>query len=517
MGKYNKEIHLSDYWKIIIERKLFVLSFMSSIVLIASIYTFMKTPTYIATAVIAIDRESTISPVTGKRMDFENRLSETLDFKTHLKLIKSRPVIVSLIQSLDETLLQNKSIDSVAINNSSSFENDNGITKVLYQIRLLSAQLKKITAEAIREYFPKDAKILTDEEILDLRVKSMKGQIAIANVPETRLVYISSWDRNPDFSATVANSLAKKYIEFDLSSRLATANQKLEWLNKELFALKQRLEEDQRKFYEYKQSNKVFSLQGKQKIINQKISELNNEYLNTKTKRQELDAILEEISHQVGEEKNIGHIRSVLNNPAIDRIHLNVTNLELEQSRLKKVFKSKHPKMIQVTTEIDKALAKLQTELEREVENLKVQRKVLFSREKVMEANLAEFEGDALSTSGKELKYTMLQRNMDTSQNLHDTLVTKIKEVAVITGAAASNVRIVEEAAVPIVPLKPNKRKNIILAILVGLFGGIIIVFFLDYMDQSIRNEEDAQYYLNLPVLSIIPVAEQQKKGGYSG
>ena len=47
------------------------------------------------------------------------------------------------------------------------------------------------------------------------------------------------------------------------------------------------------------------------------------------------------------------------------------------------------------------------------------------------------------------------------------------------------------------------------LSVIVGLMLGGGLAFLLEYLDRTIRTEEDIQRYLDLPVLSVIPKAEQ--------
>lgn len=457
-------------------------------------------PVYQATARLTIDRESTSSPITGQRTEYIDVQSQLLTFNTHFKLIKSKPVIESLIQALQLEDLANSSKENLASNPFMVVTNF-----------ILDAKSRLV--DNIQLLLKREEQEQTEREKLDQEISDLQEQIEISQVRDTRLLTIDVEDTNPEYAALIANLLAKKYIEFDLASRLSSANENLEWLNKEVYALKKRLEDDEKKFYEYKQENKVFSLSGKQKVIDQKITELNNEYILTRNKRQEIEAKLNEIEKKSVVSEDVAYIRSILNNKSIDEIYANLTNLELEYDRLKKVFKKKHPKIQQVIGEIAKVKAKLNTELQKEIENLKVERTVLLNREKVMEQNLSEFEEDALDTSSKELKYTILQRNMDTSQQLYDTLVAKIKESGVVSSGATSNVRVVEQATVPIDPVKPNKKKNVLLAIILGLFGGTGLAFFLEYLDQTIRTEEDVHNYLDLPVLSVVPIADKSEQG----
>ena len=141
---------------------------------------------------------------------------------------------------------------------------------------------------------------------------------------------------------------------------------------------------------------------------------------------------------------------------------------------------------------------------------MKSESSVLLSREKVLQKTIAEFENEALATNRKELKYTILERNVQTNQKLYDTLLSKVKESNIMESIDVSNIRIAEEARTPGGPVKPNKNRNLILGALFGLVMGIVLAFFWEYLDRSLRTEEDVQRYLGLPVLSVIPKAENK-------
>ncbi len=492
-------IHLSEYWDVIVKRKKLVLGFLAVVVLGTLALSFLMKPVYKATTRMAVERESTSSPITGQGADYIDVQSQLLTFNTHFRLIKSRPVLESVLHSLS---LEGEEPEPVISNPLQIV-----INSLLDSIRRIGDNVKSI--------FFTDTSELTEQELLERDIDELLEQVNVSHIRDTRLVNIDVDDTDPQKAAKIANLLAEKYIEFDLATRLASQNQNMEWLTKEVYEMKKRLEDDEKAFYDYKQQNKVFSLEGKQKVIDQKISDLNNKFVLTRSKRQEVEAKLAEIKRQTKDRKSVEHIRSILDNKSIDDIYTNLTSLELELSRLSKVFKKKHPKIIQASSEVAKVRAKFKNELNKEIDNLKVRKAVLLSQEQVMEQTIAEYENEALNTGSKELKYTILQRNMDTSQQLYETLVAKIKEVGVVIGATVSDIRVVEHAFPPIDPVKPNKIKNVLLALVLGIFGGVGLAFFLEYIDQTIRTEEDVKKLLDLPVLTVVPIADDADRGAY--
>jgi len=80
-----------------------------------------------------------------------------------------------------------------------------------------------------------------------------------------------------------------------------------------------------------------------------------------------------------------------------------------------------------------------------------------------------------------------------------------------------NNVRIMDYARTPGFPIRPNKKQNAALGLLVGIFLGGGLAFFLEYMDTSIRTIGDIEKYLSWSVLAIIPRFTETIKGKTSG
>jgi len=83
-------------------------------------------------------------------------------------------------------------------------------------------------------------------------------------------------------------------------------------------------------------------------------------------------------------------------------------------------------------------------------------------------------------------------------------------------GLKANNVSILVPAEVPIVPVKPKKLLNIALSVIVGFFGGIVLTFLFEYLDDSIRDTNDLGGITNWPFLGSVPkigtdLTEQEK------
>lgn len=60
-------------------------------------------------------------------------------------------------------------------------------------------------------------------------------------------------------------------------------------------------------------------------------------------------------------------------------------------------------------------------------------------------------------------------------------------------------------------PVKPQPFLNIAIALVVGLMAGVGLAFLLEYLDNTVKNEQDVEKILELPILGVISVIDQAK------
>jgi capsular exopolysaccharide synthesis family protein len=80
-----------------------------------------------------------------------------------------------------------------------------------------------------------------------------------------------------------------------------------------------------------------------------------------------------------------------------------------------------------------------------------------------------------------------------------------MKDAAVSEGAVRDNVAVINAAEVPSAPAGPRRMRELMLALVCGLSGGVGLAFLLEFLDNTLRNPEEAENYLKLPTLGVVP------------
>jgi succinoglycan biosynthesis transport protein ExoP len=99
----------------------------------------------------------------------------------------------------------------------------------------------------------------------------------------------------------------------------------------------------------------------------------------------------------------------------------------------------------------------------------------------------------------------MLKRDAEANKALYDGLLTKLKEAGISAALQSSNIRVVDPAMIPSYPSRPAKARNVVLAFLVGLVGGIGLALLREYMDNTVKTPDDVETLARLPSLAVVP------------
>jgi succinoglycan biosynthesis transport protein ExoP len=358
-------------------------------------------------------------------------------------------------------------------------------------------------------------KVIDPEERLLGLVQTVRGMVSVEPVEETRLLNLNSLSTSPTEARDVVNALARAYVDFNLKTKLQSSKNTLEWLTDNLYKTKEKLNAAEEEFLSYKQASNLISLEDSQGTIAKKIADFNDAYIQARNRRLELSAKLAELERISKSRQNIPHFRSLIGSAFIDDLYGQLVKAEGELSRLEKVYKSKHHKIMAINAKITDTRTKLRLEIQKEVQNLKAEQALMKHKEKIILKTISDFEMEAMEINKSELRYGILKRNLELNRELYDTIMSKLKEANITADVDVSNVRLMEKALLPMSPVGPNKKRNLILGIFLGLVMGLGFSFSLEYLDRTLHTEDDVQNYLHLPVLSVIPLARKAKQKAY--
>jgi polysaccharide biosynthesis transport protein len=191
-----------------------------------------------------------------------------------------------------------------------------------------------------------------------------------------------------------------------------------------------------------------------------------------------------------------------------------LTSLEAKEIELKEQYSAAlaqygptYPQALSLQDQIKDLGSLIVRERKRVVENLHNDYLAAVQREKFLAAAVQQQKAEVDRVNQLLIEHNLLKRDFEGNQQLYDNLLQHLKDANVSAGLRATNIRIIDEASIPSVPVRPNRTRNIEFAVVAGLILGIALGFTREALDNSIKNAQEIEKLTDLPTLSIVPRA----------
>lgn len=485
MAEEEPEIHLRDYLRVVRKRIWTVFAFFVVAVVTVTVATFKMEPIYRATVQLEIGKENMkvlqieeMIPVDATHTDY---------YQTQYKLFKSRSLAEKIVQATDFQKVQERRPKTLSLR--------------AVVGKALNAVLTKLGAQ--------EDKGGEDEEPDYIEI--FLDKVAVEPIRNSRLVDIHIEDPDPEMAERLTNTLANMYIEDGMRKRLETYKTAEGWLGERAEVLQQKLTKSEQALQKFLNENSLVSMGTLGESQNIELQKLSQTSARRTECHQEIKQ-LELLRRSLKEGRKIGDdllfaTPVFAKNVVLQELRKKQIELEGERSRLAKVYLDEHPSMAALDSQIENVSEKIQGEtqgvlasLDSEYENLK---KEEASLQENLDAQTRVIQ--KLQTQARE--FQILERDVKKNQVFFDTLLKRARETELATGLddLASNIRVVDPAEVPRKPVRPRKALNILLALIVGLAGGIGLAFFFEYLDNTIKTPEDIEQHIKLPFLGFVP------------
>ncbi len=163
------------------------------------------------------------------------------------------------------------------------------------------------------------------------------------------------------------------------------------------------------------------------------------------------------------------------------------------------------PKVQRLQAQLKEADDSIEREKKKILDVLESDYQEVRQREVLLTQRLDQQKAEANQMAEKLVEYNILKREAEANKSLYDGLMTKLKETAISQGLRSSNIRVVDPAMIPSTPARPAKARNVMLAFLVGLVGGIGLALLREYLDNTVKTPDDVETLARLPSLAVVP------------
>ena len=435
------------------------------------LHTLLQTPTYRASATIQINRAgANISGVAG--LEPVETGTSTEFYQTQYELLKSRALAERVVSSLN--LAAEPQL----------FEPPPSLMGTIRSFILSPADPQARS---------------------DMALEAVMSGLSVEPVRSSTIVRISFDSASPVLAQQVANALADNFITSNLERSFAASEHARQFLEDRLLDLRLKLEESERDLVAYAEAKDILLTGSDESLSTVNLTGANSALAAAAKRRLERELQWRQVEAMGGAGLPPG-----ASNEAIATLRARRSQLVLDYEEKLKT-RPGFPGMIQLQTRIEEIDQQISDEVNAIRASLRLQYEASLQEEQMLRQQLTGLKSEVMDYRDRNIEYTILQREVDTNRSLYEGLLQRYKEIGVaggLSGTAAGNLSIVDRALIPDAPYKPSLSRNLAAALLVGLMMGGAAAFGREFLDNSYRSPEDLEVDLGLPILGIIPLAD---------
>jgi succinoglycan biosynthesis transport protein ExoP len=465
------QISIVQFWRVLQKRRWLVLYTLTAIVLTVTIVSLLLPKRYDASGRILLDLEGpsdlgleqTVMPI---GIDLNTKL------ETQIRIVQSDTIANSVMKQL-------------ALQRNNMFAG-------------------KETDHSGRDY---------DDLSLQTRAKLNKSFHKALNVqliPKTQIVEVHFRSKDPKLAAEVANTVANTYIEHNFQTKYKATLQTSDWLTKQLDDLKKHAESAQETLTTYQKKTGILGTDETHNIILDKLEELNKEL-----SAAEGDRIVKEAKYRIAMTQNPELIANIAPESVLGALYKERAEIRSQYAQLTAKYGASYPRVVQLQSELDELDPSIKQEITKVGDAVRAEYQAAAKSEEMLQATFDKQKGEAYKLNEDAIQYAILRRDVESSRDLYEGLMKKLKEAGIMAGLKSSNINIVDQAAIPVEPVEPNIPLNVALALMGGLLGGVALAFIVENVDNSIRTPQDIETYCGLPSLGVIPSVALDGKNGH--
>lgn len=490
-----QEIHLRDYLRIISKRKYIILTIFAIVFLATAVMTFTKTPIYTAASQVLIEKN-----YGSQGLDDQYRFDpDFLD--TQAEIIKSANVAGKVVTNLQlaeryhHYFFKDEKTGSVAtvINNMLQ-------SVVQPALAFLKNSPEEMSDSTVAPDIP-GVEPKTDAQII---AEIISEGLAVMPVKNTKIVSIAYSDIDPAMAKLVADAIVKAYMDEMLEIKLSTSSYSVKWMTDKAQEEREKLEYSERELQRFMRENDLVTVEDKLTVLPQKLGEFGRQISMAEAQKKELQDQITQIQAAGKSLDQLEKLPSLATNEVLKSIRERIYKANQTKQELSRKYGPKHPQMIKVTTELRILNDEKRFEIERVLSSTTNSYELAASKEQSMKELLAQTKGEMLGSNEKFMQYQIMKREVDSNRVMYETLQAGIKKQGVTEQSQSVNIWVMKKAELPEFPSKPNKKRNLLLGLILGLFSGVGLAFFIEYLDNTVKGGQELEDKFGLPVLGSI-------------
>lgn len=377
-----------------------------------------------------------------------------------------------------------------------------------------SAIVEPVVDELHLSAFSENADEAAAPELLrNQAVAHVLATLKVEREKDTNVLLLTYADGDPVTAANVVNGIVQQYAK--QRPRISKDERAFEFFNKEIEVLRVRIDSMEAKSLMYKKLENVLVPDKQSEIMFASLAEFDRELTRVRAERIAKEARLRVVHEQmrVGQDISLSSSDDWSKMDHLNQLRQSLLQLKIRKNSLKMKYTDKHPEVQTVKRDMENTETEIAREVQSMIDSEDTNLRTFRAQENELARSMTEMAANIADFSRKEFELGRRTIGIDDLKQVYSALLRHREEARIAANKKEFlvQVRVLEPAAPPASPVKPNKKLYAAIALVVGLFVSFGSAFFAEYFDHSIYSVEDAMESTGLMILAVLSDAEPRR------
>lgn len=330
---------------------------------------------------------------------------------------------------------------------------------------------------------------------------------------QSYVIKISFTSEDPVKAATIANFMARRFIEVQLEEKSSAVRRAIGGISERLSAAQEAMEQAEEKVADMRLKSNFMPGQTAP-VISVQSEELARTLMKAKAEYALVSAKLQTIEAQQAEEASLENLAEITASQVVGQLRLQVLEYQTRLGEALEAYGEEHPRAIAIRSELEAVQANMDEEIGRIVGGIRSDAAIISAQINELEAQLAEARERNLLDSATATQLENAQSNAAVKRSLYEALLRRQEETSVQQSWLMPDVRLISEAGPPLEPNSLSPTTLMASGVTVSLILALLLGFMREQMDGSFRSNRQVESDLGLPCLGLVPKLKrwQQRK-----
>jgi polysaccharide biosynthesis transport protein len=326
-------------------------------------------------------------------------------------------------------------------------------------------------------------------------VRNLRDMLQVQQGVSSQLLYISATAKSPESAAQLANAVADEYLTQERQRTNGPARERAERYSKQLAELRAKAIAGQDRVTEFRQRNAMTEIDAdKMDVEGATLNDLQQKLEAAQNQRRELES--KQIEAHASSD-------AVLGTESISSLRAKLTGLESQMAEARTTMGPKHPKVVELQSQIDATRSSLASEVQSLSANSAVQLTRARDLEARYQAAVTAERTRLLERRGLQDEEAKLVLELQSAQTTYKKALDGYDQIMFASSGNYTDVSLISRADPPPKPSKPNKAKWFAIACLFSLGTAVAGPFGYElFLNRRLRCRDDLEKHFGIPVLA---------------